>query len=340
MKKILSLLLITATVALSLCSCTAETGKSQKYSETVFDCFDTVCTVTAYDTDRESFNTHFKEFSDMLKEYSRLYDIYYSYDGINNIKTINDNAGVKSVEVDKRILDLLDFGVQAYQISSGRVNICMGSVLKIWHEYREADGNALPPSDELKAAESHASFDALEIDGASVYLNDGEASLDVGAIAKGYAAQQLCKYAKENLWESAVISLGGNVITYGTKDGDKWSIAIDNPDESKSEYLHTLKITDMSVVTSADTQRYYNVDGKRYCHIINPETLMPSEYMHSVTVICADSALADALSTALFNMPIEEGVEMVEGMENTEAVFVDMNYNEVATSGFNNYVKD
>ena len=326
MKKFVSIIICIALI-LTLSSCTVTNNK--KYSKTAFDLFDTVITVTAYDECQSAFDEHFNAFCEVVKEYDNLYDIYNTYDGLNNLKTINDNAGIAPVEVDRRIIDLLNFGVEVYAKTDGRVNICMGSVLSIWHEYREADENTLPGFEELNAANAHCSIDSLKITESTVYLSDSYASLDVGAIAKGYAAQKLAYYAEQNLWESAVISLGGNVVTYGTKNGESWNIAIDNPNENADSYLHTLSVTDKSVVTSADTQRYYTVDGKRYCHIINPETLYPSEYMHSVTVVCNDSALADALSTALFNMPLDEGKDMIENTDGVEALFVDMEYNEM-----------
>ena len=337
MKKIICVL-ICALMAVPLISCGRIQG-AQKYSQTAFDLFDTVVTVTAYDESQAAFDGHFNEFTALLEEYDKAYDIYNSYDGLNNLKTVNDNAGIAPVEVDGKILDLLNEGKAVYEQSGGRVNICLGAVLSIWHNYREADANAVPSVQELENAAQHTAIGLLELTDTTAYIKDSEASLDVGAIAKGYAAEQACKYAKENLWSSAVISVGGNVIAYGAGNGEGWNIAIENPKENAGDYLHTLGLTEKAVVTSADTQRYYYVDGKKYCHIINPETLFPSEYMHSVTVIADSSAEADALTTMLFNMSIDDGSEYVEGLDGVEAVFVDLDYNEVFTSGFEAYIK-
>lgn len=337
MKKIICILLSVA-LAAGFAACNAAQG-AQKYSETAFDLFDTVVTVTAYDSNREAFDAHFSELCTLLEEYDKAYDIYNSYDGLNNLKTVNDCAGIAPVEVDGKILDLLRKGKEVYEESGGRVNICMGAVLQLWHACREADSNSLPSQEALEEAARHTSIDLLELTDTTAYLTDSEASLDVGAIAKGYAAEQACRYAQENLWQSAVISLGGNVVAYGTGNGEGWNIAIESPQEDSDDYLHVLKLTGKAVVTSADTQRYYYVDGKKYCHIINPETLFPAEFMHSVSVIAASSAQADALSTMLFNMSIEDGLKFVETLDGVEAVFVDLNYNEVCSSGFEDYVK-
>lgn len=337
MKKTISLLLCAA-LGLTLISC-GRLGAQQKYSDTAFDLFDTVITVTAYDESREAFDGHFAEFIALLEEYDKDFDIYNSYDGLNNLKTVNDNAGVAPVEVDAKIIALLSEGKAVYEKSGGRVNIMMGSVLALWHNCREENANELPSSDALSAAAEHTSIDLLELTDTTAYITDSEASLDVGALAKGYAAEEACKYAKEQLWQSAVISIGGNVVAYGTSNGEGWNIAIENPQEDADGYLHVLGITNKAIVTSADTQRYYYVDGKKYCHIINPETLFPAEFMHSVTVLAESSAQADALSTMLFNMSIEEGKAYVETLDGVEAVFVDLDYNEVFTSGFEAFIK-
>jgi thiamine biosynthesis lipoprotein len=145
------------------------------------------------------------------------------------------------------------------------------------------------------------------------------------------------------LWSSCVINVGGNVSTFGYKNDDGqtlWNIGVENPDTTSSDYLMNVNITDLSVVTSGDYQRYFTVDGKKYCHIIDTDTLMPSEYFSSVTVICSDSALGDALSTTLFNMPLDEGQALVDSLDNVEAVWVDKDYNQTYSTGFEQYIKN
>ena len=197
---------------------------------------------------------------------------------------------------------------------------------------------------DLREAAQHTDIDDLIIDEqeSTVYFRDPDMRLDVGAIAKGYAVQQVTRFAKDNLWSAAAISIGGNVTTFGFKNDDgktKWTIGIDNPDTKAEDYLLTVNITDRAVVTSGDYQRYYTVDGKRYCHIIDPDTLMPAEYVSGVSVICDDSALGDALSTTLFNMSINDGKKLVESMDGVEAVWVDKEYKKTLSSGLNEYIK-
>jgi thiamine biosynthesis lipoprotein len=154
--------------------------------------------------------------------------------------------------------------------------------------------------------------------------------LDVGAIAKGWAAQR----AAENAPEGMLISVGGNVCATGpkTESGTPWVIGIQDPDDAEKN-LHTVFVTDSSVVTSGDYQRAYWVDGKPYHHIIDPDTLMPAAYWRSVSIICPDSGLADALSTALFCMSYEEGLALVNKIGGIEVIWIDLNYNMKSTSG-------
>lgn len=325
-------------------------NKTSRYQLGFLDLFDTYSTVIAYDVSESAFDEHFEQFHDKLEEYDRLYSIYDSYDDIVNLYTLNQTAMKAPVKVDGRIIDLLEYCKYVYDLSRGKTNACFGSVLDLWHQSRSAaednpDSASLPDMGKLEQASHHTDFDSLVVDreNSTVYFRDPDLKLDVGAIAKGYAVREVTHWAKENLWSSAAISIGGNISVFGFKNNDgktPWNIGIENPDTESSEYLVELKITDLSVVTSGDYQRYFTVDGKKYCHIINPDTLMPAEYCTSVSVICEDSALGDALSTTLFNMPIEEGVEMVENMGNVEAVWVDKDYNKTFSSGFEQYISN
>ncbi len=349
MKKILCVLL-SAVILFSCCSCTGILNSKEKYSSSFLDLFDTASTVIAYDTSQEEFENHFDSFHQRLEEYDKLYDIYNSYEGIVNLKTVNEQAKNAPVKVDSRIIDLLEYCKYAYNLSGGKTNICLGAVLELWHNSREHAANYpddayLPDMNELESANEHTDFDSLIIDReeSTVFFTDDKLQLDVGAVAKGYAAEQVCTWAKDNLWSSGAISIGGNVFTFGYKNDDGetlWNIGIENPDRTADDYLLNVAVTDVSIVTSGDYQRYYTVDGKNYCHIINPDTLMPSEYVSAVSVICTSSSLGDVLSTALFNMPIDEGVEFVEKLENVEAVWVDKDYNKTFSSGFEKYIKE
>jgi len=340
----------TACVILAICavlftaSCSSD--DRQSYNTSFVDLFDTAATVIAYSKDAETFASEADAFHNKLAEYNQLYDIYNDYTGVNNLKTVNENAGVAPVEVDKRIIDLLLFGKEIYGISGGKVNIAFGSVLEIWHNYRtfginDPENAELPPQDELEEAAKHTDINDVIIDEdkSTVYLSDAEMRLDVGAIAKGYAVEQVCQWAMENGWTDAGVSIGGNVRTMGTKaGGEPWKIGIEDPDGG--DYLCTLNAVDISIVTSGDYQRYYVVDGVKYHHIIDPTTLYPAKYSRSVSVVTKDSGLADGLSTTLFLMSPEDGLKLVESMDGVEAFWVLEDGTQQMSSGFSAYIAE
>ena len=318
-------LLLTLGVLLSGCAGN-QLQEPRKYEATFLSLFDTITTIIGYRESREEFQAEAQAIHDALQEYHRLFDIYNDYEGLNNLKTVNDNAGVAPVEVDSRIIDLLKDCMGYYELTGGRVNVAMGSVLSLWHTARndslDDPANAyLPDAGALAAAAEHVDPDAVIIDetASTVYLSDPEMRLDVGAVAKGWSAQRVAEAAPEGL----LISVGGNVCATGprTSDGSPWVVGVQNPDGGDA-YLHTLYLTRGSMVTSGDYQRCYTVDGRMYHHIIDPDTLHPSAWWRSVTICCDDSGLADALSTALFLLPLEEGQALLDAC-GAEAMWVD-----------------
>ena len=331
---------IVLAVCLLLTGCASpipEEDNTQQYTATFLNLFDTVTTIIGRAESEETFKEVSQAVHDDLLYYHELFDIYTDYDGINNLKTVNDNAGVAPVRVDKAILDLLKDCKTYYDLSGGKVNVMMGSVLHLWHEARNAGihdpvNAKLPAMEDLQEAADHCSFDALVIDetASTVFITDPDARLDVGAVAKGWATQR----AAENAPSGMLISVGGNVCATGPKlsDGTPWVIGIQDPDAADKN-LHTVFVTEKSVVTSGDYQRTYWVEGKPYHHIIDPDTLMPAAYWRSVSIICADSGLADALSTALFLMDEAAGRELALRC-GAEVLWVAADGTEIMTDGF------
>lgn len=311
----------------------------QRYEATYWDVFDTVTTVTGYAAGQAEFDAAAREIHDALLEYHRLYNIYESYDGLRNLKTVNDQAGIGPVPVDSRILSLLRFAQTAWTETSGRVNAAMGSVLALWHDAREQaledpDRAALPDRSALEAAALHTDLSALELDleAGTAFLTDPDMALDVGALAKGYAVEQVAAAAPDHF----LISVGGNVCATGPKpDGTPWTVAVENPDGG--DFLKLLYAEDRSVVTSGDYQRYFELDGVRYHHIIDPDTLEPAAYWRSVTVVAESSAAADCLSTALFTLPQAEGQRLLEQW-GAEALWIDKDGTQAMSPGFSAYL--
>ena len=313
-RKLTSLLL--AGLLFTGCSITEVPVEKKQYQATFLTLFDTVTTIIGYAETEEEFDQLTDSVYKELEKYHQLFDIYQEYEE-NNIKTINDQAGIAPVKVDKEIIDLLLDCKKYYDLTEGKVNVAMGSVLQLWHNAREKGINdplnaSLPSEEELKTAMSHCKMEDVIIDeeASTVYLKDAKMSLDVGAVAKGWATEKVC----QRLPEGMLISVGGNVRATGPKpiNNGPWVVGVQAPWGDNSEYVHTLYVQKESVVTSGDYQRYYTVDGKVYHHLIDPETLYPGTRWKSVSIVCEDSGLADALSTALFLLSKEEGEKLLK----------------------------
>ena len=329
--------LLAAVLSLSLLVGCKPKKELTRYTTIFYDVFDTVTQVIAYCESEEEFNTQMQALHQDLIVYNQLYDIYNDYDGVVNVKTINENAGKAPVQVDDRILSMLELARQMYDLTGGKINIAMGSVLGIWHDYREAAeqnaseaDNTLPTQEELEAAAQHCDINDLVIDeeAKTVYLSDPEMSLDVGSVGKGYAVEQAAQAAEARGLTSALISVGGNLRAIGTKpDGSQWVGGVENPWNSSEVYttgsstVAAVKMSGLSLVTSGDYQRYYVVDGVRYHHLIDPATLWPAAYFDGVSVLAPDSGVADCLTTGLFCLPLEEGRQLVESLDGVEALW-------------------
>lgn len=303
-------------LALMLTGCAVPGKERKQYQASYLTLFDTVTYISGLSDSEEAFLEQAKEIHDRLLTYHQLFDIYNDYEGLNNLKTVNDQAGIAPVAVDEALIALLLDCKDYYDLTGGMVNVAMGGVLQLWHEARnDALGNPtnarLPDGDKLETAARHMDIRRVEIDeeAGTVYLSDPEMRLDVGAVAKGWSVQRVA----QTLPEGILLSVGGNICATGPKYPDTpWVVGVRDPAGTAQDYLHTLYVSGGSVVTSGDYQRAYTVDGRLYHHIIDPETRMPSQYWRSVSVICDDSALADVLSTALFLLPLEQGQALAE----------------------------
>lgn len=315
---------IGALAALSGCASEPVANVPERRTKTYFDYFDTVSQIIGYEDDEQAFEEVCENIRAMLEKYHMLCDIYHGYDGMNNLYTVNKNAGVSAVSVDEWLIDMLLYAEDMSGRTGGMFDVTMGSVLSIWHDHREqaisnSDEASVPDMQQLKDASVHTGYDKLVIDeeNMTVYITDPQMSLDVGGIAKGYAVNCIVNYLCDAGVSGYALNIGGNISVIGAKpdgtpEGEKWTVGIQNPDlDSDTPYVCSIDISDMSVVTSGDYQRYYYVDGVKYHHIINPYTLMPQNNFSAVSVVCSDSGLGDCLSTALFNMSVEEGKEML-----------------------------
>lgn len=343
--KIIISLILAAVIILGTAACgnkASNPAELSKYSGTFYDAFDTVIITTVYAKSEAEFKKIEAQIEENYYRLTKLYDIYNDYSGINNIKTINDNAGKAPVNVEPEIVDLLKFGKEMYKESNGKINIAMGSVLRLWHDARELSNadpsKAYVPSDaDLKDAALHCNIEDVVIDekNSTVFLKDEKMLLDVGAIAKGYATEIVANKLEKEGRSSILISAGGNIKTVGLKpNGDLWSVAIQNPEPTSSSYYDLVHVGDTSVVTSGVYERFFTVGNEKYHHIIDPDTLRPENRFLSVSIITHDSGLADALSTSVFNMDYDEGLKYIEGLKDTECMWIFNDLSNKKSSGW------
>lgn len=293
--------------------------------------FDTVSYVYDYAGDSaERFEDRSAEVSHILMEYHQLFDIYHEYSGVTNLCSLNKAAGGAPLEVDARLIDFLLCAKEMYARTDGEMNVMLGSVLRLWHDCREAasadpGSAAIPEEDALREAMAHTDISLLEIDPErhTVRIADPEASIDVGALGKGYATERAAEYLEQEGAFGYVLNIGGNIRCIGDRPtGAGWVTAIRDPEEPDGGYACKIRIRDTACVTSGVYERYFTVRGQRYHHIIDRDTLYPAAYFTSLTVVTRDSALADALSTALFCMPAEQGLELVNSIGGVEVLWI------------------
>lgn len=322
-----------------------DTTELEKHTEKVYEYFDTITTFMAYTKDEEEFNHYVSVLNEELKKYHELYNSYDAFEGVNNFRTINENAGKEAVAVDPKIIELIEYSKEMYDLTGGKINIAMGSLLGLWHDAREISVNnpdeaKIPEESVLKKASSHKDINAIEIDKEknTVYISDPDVRIDIGAIGKGYATKIIAKRLEEEGLKHGILSVGGDDVLIGdnpASENSYYKIAIQNPDleDKENPYSSVVSLINTSVVTSGDYQRYFMVDGKRYHHIIDPETMYPSTKWRSVSVILDDIAEADTISTYLFILDYEEGLEFAKKV-GAEVLWIDEDYNSFATEGW------
>ena len=324
-KKIICIALLLSLLLLALTGCAP---KQKKFQTTYFEWFDTFCTLTAYASNQAEFDRYATLCASYLENYHKLLDIYHEYDGMQNLKTVNDRAG-EAVTVDAQLGAFLQFGKEIDALTDHAVNIGMGSVLALWHTAREdatknPDAAQLPDADALSEAMKHTDLNCLTVseDALTVCISDTQMSLDAGALGKGYVGRIISDALANDGCASFLLNLGGNTIGYGTKsDGSSWLVGIESP-SAEIEVNTSLRLEKYALVTSGSYQRYFMLDGVRYHHIIDSTTGYPENGFLSVSILCPDSALADALSTALFCMTEADGRALLAEIEDTEAMWI------------------
>lgn len=330
MRKKIGLILIIVTLAISITGC----KNNEPISKTELF-MGTVVKITLYNGGNEKIID--KAF-DKVKEIENLVSINKEN---TQITKLNENAGKKSVKLDKDSFDIIEKAIYYSELSHGGYDLTIGPLVKLWSiGLPEAK---VPTKDDIENIINKIDYSNIEInkDNREVFLKEEGMMIDLGSIAKGYATDEIVKILKENGVEEAIIDLGGNLYTMGLKDGESdWKVGIQNPFDSRGNIVGSIEVHDKSVVTSGIYERYIEKDGQKYHHILNPKTGYPYETdIAGVSIIADKSIDADALSTLIFTKGIDEGLEFVESLENIDAIFISKDKEVYITKGLENKFK-
>ena len=306
--------------------------KSRIY-ERNYSYFDTYINVKIYSNSSKKANEALDEIDKIYSEYHKLTDRYNSYQGITNLYTINNNVlNEEYLKIDKKLYELIEYGINMYKWSNGKVDISMGNVIDIWKGYREA-GISIPTIEELKYV-NYNNINEIELKDNKIKNNN--LNIDLGSISKGFATKKVGEYLESIGLKKYLINAGGNVLTGESYKKDKYKIGLENPNNQNDIYK-IIKVENEAVVTSGGYLRYYEYNGTKYHHIIDPDTLFPANNVKSVTIITKDSAYADFLSTYLFLLSLEDGKKYVDELDNVEAIWYLNDDTTVTSKGFSKY---
>lgn len=290
--------------------------------------FDTVIKITLCGTEDTSI---LKECFSLMEDYEAL--LSRTREG-SDIWNINHSMG-RTVEVAPETADLLEKALCYSELSSGAFDLTIAPVVDLWN-FADNKDQIIPAEESIQSALSHVNYQNVMVDGCFVTMKDPESAIDLGAIAKGYIADQLCSFLIKKGITSALINLGGNNLALGTKPGSQpWKIGIKKPFGGESDLAAILSVDGQSVVTSGIYERYFEKDGKIYHHLLDTSTGYPVDnQLQSVTILSDSSADGDALSTVCFTLGLEKGIELIESIPDTEALFISDDGVLHRTSGF------
>lgn len=315
MKKFLSIGCLFCILTI-LGSCSSAKSDPLTYQDTLFD---TVIQLRIYDSNAD-------EALEACKKACEKYENLFS-------RTVNDSdiyrlnhANGSPVELDDETISLLTLALKYCELSNGAFDITLAPVSDLW-DFQNNTGT-LPEDSLIQEALSHVGYQKIILSGNTVQLSDPMTQIDLGGIAKGYIADQLKMLLKEYNVEHALIDLGGNILTVGGKpDGTAFRIGIQKPFAQSGEALTYVEVTDQSVVSSGVYQRYFELDGTIYHHILDPHTGYPCQnHLYGVSILADSSADADALSTTCFALGPEAGMKLINSLDYAEAVFITDEY--------------
>ncbi|MEM7162296.1 MAG: FAD:protein FMN transferase [Bacteroidota bacterium] len=257
-------------------------------------------------------------------EVIRIEKLISSWDPHSQTSDVNNNAGIQAVQVDQELIALIERSLKISELTNGYFDITFASLDEIWR-FDEYKTEELPSQEELLSSVSKIGYKNIIIDkkNGTVFLKDKGMKMGFGAIGKGYAANRAMLIMKDLRIKNGVVNAGGDLINWGKdKDNQPWTIGITDP-KNKDEVISWLNVSDLAIVTSGNYEKFVEINGKRYSHIINPKTGMPVENLSSVSILCPDAEFADALATSIFILGKSEGMKLVNHLDQVECIIID-----------------
>jgi len=258
-----------------------------------------------------------------ISEISRIEKLISSWDANSQTSLINKNAGIKPVQVDKELFDLIQRSLQISKITDGAFDITYASMDKIWKFDRSM--TAMPSAAEIEVSVKKIGYHKIVLDSEnlSVFLKEKGMKIGFGAIGKGYAADKAKELLVKAGLHSGIVNASGDLNAWGTQpDGSDWLVGITNPLNTKKMFSW-MPVSNQAVVTSGNYEKFVFFNGIRYAHIINPKTGYPTTGVKSVTIFAPKTELADALATSVFVMGVENGLYFINQIKGVEVIIVD-----------------
>ena len=255
-------------------------------------------------------------------EIHRLEQILSTWISDSELSRINAEAGQRAVEAGPETMELLEHSLEMARLTEGGFNIAIGPAVEAWNVSREG---RIPNREELDATRPLMDLSAIHInrEAGTVYLARSGMRVDIGGIGKGYAADFAARVMREAGASAGVVAISGDIKTFGRlPDGQRFVFGIQHPRKENGITIGQLELEDEAVSTAGDYQRYFEKDGIRYHHILDPQTLQPARLSRSVTIVARTGVLADGLDTGIFVMGPEKGMALIERSPGVEGVIV------------------
>ena len=261
-----------------------------------------------------------------VREIQRIEKLLTTFSTESETNLINDNAGIQPVKVSMEIILLIERALKISSVTQGAFDLSYGSVDKsLWNF--DTTMTSLPTEEIAKQSVRLINYKNIIVDkeAATVFLKQKGMRIGFGGIGKGYAAEQAKNIMRINGVESGVVNASGDLTTWGNMpNGDKWTIGIVSPEMASTTFSY-MNISGLSVATSGNYEKFVVIDGKKYSHTINPKTGLPVSGIKSVTIVSTNAEIADAMATPVMIMGVEAGLNMINQINDIEAIVIDDN---------------